>query len=75
MLRELLSREDLKDYFVLFRRDLTVGDMRGKILLLSRDQYAGKPITGGFFPKLVRLVDWNAQSSWQYYRGERGIGL
>lgn len=49
MLRELLSREDLKDYFVPFRRDLTVGDMRGKILLLSRDQYAGKPITGGFF--------------------------
>ena len=30
MLRELLSREDLKDYFVPFRRDLTVGDMRGK---------------------------------------------
>lgn len=63
MLRELLSREDLKDYFVPFRRDLTVGDMRGKILLLSRDQYAGKPITGGFFQSWCGWLDWNAQSS------------
>lgn len=63
MLRELLSREDLKDYFVPFRRNLTVGDMRGKILLLSRDQYAAKPITGGFFQSWCGWLDWNAQSS------------
>ena len=62
LLRELLSREDLKDYFVPFRRDLTVGDMRGKILLLSRDQYASKPITGGFFQNWCGWLDWNAQT-------------
>lgn len=61
MLRELLSREDLKDYFVPFRRDLTVGDMRGKILLLSRDQYAGKPITGGF--SKAGAVGWTGMHS------------
>ncbi len=63
LLRELLSREDLKDFFIPFRRDLTVGDMRGKILLLSRDQYADKPITGGFLQSWCGWLDWNAQSS------------
>lgn len=75
MLRELLSREDLKDYFVPFRRDLTVGDMRGKILLLSRDQYAGKPITGGFFQSWCGLIGLECTVFLQYHRGERGIGL
>ena len=45
------------------RRLDDVGDMRGKILLLSRDQYAGKPITGGFFQSWCGWLDWNAQSS------------
>jgi hypothetical protein len=31
-----------------YRPDLTVGDLRGKILLLSRDSYADQPITGGY---------------------------
>lgn len=31
-----------------FRPDLTVGDMRGKILILSRDAYASAPSTGAF---------------------------
>lgn len=63
LLTELLSSEDLKDYFVPFRRDLTVGDMRGKILLLSRDNYANKPITGGFLQDWCGWLDWNRQSS------------
>ncbi len=35
-------------YRVDYRPDLTVGDLRGKILILSRDAYADQPITGGF---------------------------
>lgn len=31
-----------------FRPDLTVGDLRGKILVLSRDSYASAPVTGAF---------------------------
>ena len=30
---------------------------------MSRDQYAGKPITGGFFQSWCGWLDWNAQSS------------
>lgn len=63
MLRELLGRDDLKDYFVEFRRDLRVSDLRGKMLVLSRDQYASKPITGGFFQNWCGWLDWNAQTA------------
>lgn len=63
MLKELLEREELKDYFVEFRSDLTVGDMRGKMLLLSRDTYAGTPYTGGFFQNWCGWLDWNAQTA------------
>ena len=31
-----------------FRADMTVGDARGKLLILSRDAYANSPICGGF---------------------------
>lgn len=31
-----------------FRGDMTVGDARGKLLILSRDAYADSPICGGF---------------------------
>lgn len=62
MLLELLGRDDLKGYLVDFRADLTVGDMRGKILLLSRDQYGTKPV-GGFFSNWCGYIDWNAQTS------------
>lgn len=63
MLNELLNRDDLKDYLIDFRSDLTVGDMRGKILLLSREQYAAVPITGGFFQNWCGWLDWGAQTS------------
>lgn len=63
MLKELLERDDLKDYFIEFRRDLTLGDVRGKILILSRDKYADLPFTGGFLQNWCGYVDWNAQIS------------
>lgn len=31
-----------------FRPDITLGELRGKILMLSRDAYASEPSTGGF---------------------------
>ena len=63
-LLELLNRDDLKDFFVEFKNTLTVRDMRGKILLLSRDQYADKPV-GGFFRNWTGQLDWNAQRNGQ----------
>ncbi|MBR5841798.1 MAG: hypothetical protein IKY64_04190 [Bacteroidaceae bacterium] len=58
MLLEVLKREDLKDYFVDFKSDLLVSDMRGKILILSRNEYATTPI-GGFFK------DWSFGTNWK----------
>lgn len=61
-LLDLLGRNDLKDFFVPFRKDLTVADMRGKMLLLSRDVYASSPI-GGFFR------NWTHDATWQKMTG------
>lgn len=63
-LLELLGRDDLKDFFVEFKSTLTVREMRGKILLLSRDEYADKPV-GGFFRNWTGQIDWNAQTGGQ----------
>ena len=63
-LLELLNRDDLKDYFAEFRSSLTVKEMRGKILLLSRNQYADTPV-GGFFRNWTGQIDWNAQRNGQ----------
>lgn len=62
LLLELLQSDELKDYLVDFRRDLTVGQMRGKILLASRDEYDTKPI-GGFLKNWCGYIDWSAQTS------------
>ena len=63
-LLELFGRDDLKDYLVDFKSTLTVGEMRGKILILSRDEYADKPV-GGFFRNWTGQIDWNAQTGGQ----------
>lgn len=63
MLGELLGREDIKDYLVDFRRDLTLGDVRGKMLILSREAYASTPLTGGFLQNWCGHVDWAAQTA------------
>ena len=63
-LLELLNRDDLKDFFVEFKSSLTVREMRGKILLLSRNQYADTPV-GGFFQGWTGQLDWNAQRNGQ----------
>lgn len=59
-LLQLLGRDDLKDFFIDFKNDLTVREMRGKMLLLSRNDYASSPV-GGFFRNWTGQLDWNAQ--------------
>jgi len=63
----VLNADDLKDYFVSFKRDLTVAEMRGKILLLSRDNYATTPI-GGFF------MNWTGEANWGKQTRARIVG-
>lgn len=49
LMTSFLSSSDFpEEYRVDFRPDLTVGDLRGKILILSRDAYASVPSTGAF---------------------------
>lgn len=58
MVLEVLKRDELKSFFVDFKSDLTIGEMRGKILILSRDEYSTTPI-GGFFK------DWDFDTEWK----------
>jgi len=55
---QFFATEDLAPYLIDFKKNLKVGDIRGKILFLSRDEYATKPTTGGF------LVNWKHTSNW-----------
>ncbi|MCR4583698.1 MAG: hypothetical protein K5764_09145 [Prevotella sp.] len=43
---DLLTGSEFKGLFVDFKPRLTVGEMRGKVLILSRKEYAAKPIGG-----------------------------
>ena len=63
-LLELFNRDDLKDFLIPFKGTLTVREMRGKILLLSRNQYADSPV-GGFFHNWTGQINWSAQSNGQ----------
>ena len=49
LMTSFLSSSDFpEEHRVDFRPDLTIGDLRGKILILSRDAYASVPSTGAF---------------------------
>ena len=52
-----LNNELPSAYKVDFRSDLKVADVRGKLLILSRDSYADTPITGGF------ISNWSHDSA------------
>ena len=56
---ELLNSNEIKNYLVDFNSTLTVKDVRGKILIISRDRYADEPVTGGFF------IGWTGSDSWK----------
>ena len=46
MMSNCLNNDDIRPLLVNYKRDITVGELRGKVLLLSRDSYAYKPIGG-----------------------------
>lgn len=48
LMKDYLSNEMPARFKVDFRPDLKVKDVRGKLLILSRDSYADTPVTGGF---------------------------
>ena len=46
LMNNMLMQEKYAEYLKMFASDLTVMDMRGKILVLSRDSYATTPVGG-----------------------------
>jgi hypothetical protein len=67
-LASLLQDDGLKDFFLDFSKSLTVGQARGKMLILSRDRYATPPVTGGYF------TNWTGEANWDLQRQCRIIG-
>lgn len=63
-LLDVLGMDGLKDFLVAFRKDLTVADMRGKMLLLSRDVYSSKPV-GGFIRNWSHSATWDSMTKGQ----------
>ena len=61
-IQELLSQDRFKRFLVDYRNDLRVGDMRGKILILSRDSYSSTPI-GGIFKGWTGGLHWQQQTA------------
>lgn len=59
---QFLKSEPIKDCLIDYKRGLTVGDMRGKILILSRDKYATTPIGGFLLNWKVDNVNWSEQT-------------
>lgn len=63
LLRQLVESDELKDCFVPFHRGLTVAELRGKMLLISRQGYDDAPFTGGSIRGWCSSLDWAAQTS------------
>lgn len=61
LLTALLGSDDFSGLFADFSRDLTVGELRGKILLTSRDTYATSPV-GAFISGWCSNIDWASQT-------------
>ncbi len=63
LLKAILDREDMKACIIPFQRNLTLGDVRGKMLLLSRQNYADTPYTGGCLNGWTSNLDWESQQN------------
>ncbi len=72
-LLEVLNRKEYQNYLADFKPDLRVGDLRGKILILSRNHYSPSPI-GGIFWNWSGSTDWLHQTHGRITgkRGETG---
>lgn len=63
LMREYLSLCLPEEFKVDYRSDLTLGDVRGKLLILSRDAYGERPLTGGFVSGWSHSMDGTANAS------------
>jgi len=61
-IQELLRQDKFKRFLVNFRNDLRVSDLRGKILILSRDAYSDEPV-GGVFRRWTGALNWQRQTA------------
>ena len=57
MMNSCLNSDDVRPFLADYKRDITVGELRGKVLILSRDKYANTPV-GGF------ISGWAHQSNY-----------
>ena len=62
MFDSLIHSDSLRQCFVEFNPTMKVGDVRGKILLLSRNKYADVPL-GGF------ITGWSSDKDFAYQQG------
>ncbi len=63
LLHSVMESGDYPDLFVDYRRDLTVGDMRGKVLVLYRDSYSTAPVGGLMTGWAYNKSDWSSQTA------------
>ena len=68
-IKTLLYQRDIRRHIVDYRPDLTVADMRGKILLLARKHYADTPV-GGYIEKWSSDEDIHSQVAARIWSAE-----
>lgn len=61
-IQQLLRQDRFRRFLMDYRPDLKVRDMRGKILILSRDHYSTTPI-GGIFTGWTGGLNWQRQTA------------
>ena len=57
MMSNCLNSDDIRPLLADYKREVTVGELRGKVLVLSRDNYGGKPV-GGFISGWGHKADY-----------------
>ena len=62
LMNALLSRPEISERLIDFKPKLTLGEMRGKLLLASRDAYDSKPL-GAFITGWTHDADFSKQKS------------
>ena len=61
-IQALLRQDKFKRFLVNYKHDLKVSDMRGKILIISRNHYSNTPI-GGVFNNWTGSLNWHRQTA------------
>lgn len=68
-----LNRSDIKPFLADFKRDLTVGELRGKMLIISRDTYTSGPI-GAYAENWSHSKDFSAQTKTTFKKNRNTEG-